>query len=137
MNRSARWLVVAGLGLLGCQAPPERLAVQPLAEEGQPAPFSDLLLRARGQALNATDASYVDNWVAVEDSARSLQQTARLLQGAGDIPADRKVSIDALAVSLTRQAEGLREAAKARDAQRVNSILANIHYQVRSLRPGP
>src|SRR5438105_11853582 len=101
MTRSACWIALLGLGVLGCQTPPERLTVQPLAEDGQPAPFFDLLNRARGQALAATEASYVDNWGGVEDGARSLRETARLLQAAQDVPPGRKAAVDSLAASLT------------------------------------
>jgi hypothetical protein len=142
--RAAAALTCAAL-LAGCETtdqgrapanlPPN--APRAVVDDGQAAPYAELLLRARAQALSVTEASYTDNWSAVAEGAGSLEQTAKLLKDAGDVPADRKSVLEATVTSLTQQAQQLRTAAQAPsvDAKKVNDLLATIQYQIRQLKP--
>ena len=80
-----------GLGLLacvvGCQATDDRASLRPLPDNAiAGVTYAELLTRARSQSRLATEAFYVDNWMEVEDAGTALQQTARLLPKAKDIP---------------------------------------------------
>ena len=50
------------LSVLGCVAPAERVALQPLPETGQVLPYAELLTRVRAQANAANEAFYLDRW---------------------------------------------------------------------------
>ena len=125
-------LVLASL--LGCRAAAERAVVQPLPDDTPPQPFIDLLSRARLQAMAANEAFYVDQWSDLDDAARSLEQSARFLHQAKDVPANRKTGLDSRADQLGAQAVQLRQAAKNRDVTQTNATLQRIHMIVRELR---
>lgn len=125
-------LVLASL--LGCRAAAERAVVQPLPDDAPPQPFTDLLARARLQAMAANEAFYVDQWSDMDDAARSLEQSARFLHQAKEVPANRKASLDSRADQLGVQAAQLRTAAKNRDVTQTNATLQRIHMIVRELR---
>ena len=125
-------LVLASL--LGCRAAAERAVVQPLPDDTPPQPFIDLLSRARLQAMAANEAFYVDQWSDLDDAARSLEQSARFLHQAKDVPVNRKASLDSRADQLGAQAVQLRQAAKNRDVTQTNATLQRIHMIVRELR---
>lgn len=112
-------------------------APRAVVDDGQAAPYAELLLRARAQAMAVTEASYSDNWAAVAEGAGGLERTAKLLKQAGDLPADRKAAVEATLTGLTQQAGQLRTAAQAQqvDAKKVNDLLANIQFQIRQLKP--
>src|SRR5262245_20849522 len=88
-----RRTVLLGLLLIcGCKAV-ERASVPPLPDDAAPMPFLDLVARARLQAMSANEAFYIDNWPALEDSARGLVQTARFLKKAQNVPAARQADL--------------------------------------------
>ena len=116
------------------EAAAQRTVVQPLPEDSAPLPFADLISRARLQAMTALEAYYVDRWPEVEDAARGLEQTARFLRRATDVPPARQVDLSLRTDSLADAAKQLREAAKARASEQVNAVLQRINSQVRELR---
>jgi hypothetical protein len=118
----------------GCQAPPQRAGVAALPEDSAPLPFADLVTRARAQAMTALEAYYVDHWAEVEDAARGLEQTARFLRRATDVPQSRQGDLTPRTDSLAEAARQLREAAKAKAGEQVNAVLQRINSQVRELR---
>jgi hypothetical protein len=124
-------LLLAGLG---CQAPQQRAAVPILPEDAGPQPFADLVTRARLQAMTALEAYYVDKWAEVEDAASGLEQTARFLRKATDVPAARQGDLSLRTDSLADAAKQLRTAAKAKTSDQVNAVLQRINSQVRELR---
>lgn len=129
-----RILACALLTAIGCQAPPPRAAVAPLAEDTAPLPFADLAGRARQQAMSALEMYYIDRWPEVEESARGLEQTARFLRKATDVPAARQGDLSLRADTLADAARQLREAAKNHAGEQVNTVLQKINAQVRELR---
>lgn len=122
------------LSALGCQAPPQRAGVAALPEDSAPLPFADLVTRARAQAMTALEAYYVDHWAEVEDAARGLEQTARFLRRATDVPQTRQGDLTPRTDTLADAARQLREAAKAKASEQVNVVLQRINSQVRELR---
>jgi hypothetical protein len=121
-------------GLLGCALPPEQVAIKPLPENGTPPPYVDLVTRARAQATSANEAFYVNNWTDLEDAARGLEQTARFLGKAGDVPAIHKDKLPVEAGDLGKEATRLREAAKGQEVKAANESLQRINLNVRALR---
>lgn len=127
-------LCLLTITVVGCQLPPEKLPVKPLPEDGQPLPYADLVSRARLQATSATEAFYVDGWAELEEAARVLEQTARLLARATDVPARNKERLEARTADLVKDAARLREAARAKDDKQTNEALQRLHLTVRELR---
>jgi hypothetical protein len=129
---------VLGLGLLlvaiGCQAPAQRPAVAPLPEDSSPQPFAELITRARQQAMTALEAYYVDRWPEVEEAARGLEQTARFLRRSTGVPPTRQGDLSLKSDTLAEAAKQLRDAARLRAGDQVNSVLQRINAQVRELR---
>lgn len=121
--------------LTGCQMPPERLPLMPLPEEGAPLSFADLVARARAQAMTGTEAFYVNRWGDLEDAARGLEQTARFLTKATEVPARHRDTLPVQAGDLGKEAMKLREASKAKDVKTANELLQRLHLKVRELRP--
>jgi uncharacterized alpha-E superfamily protein len=128
-----RALLLSVLLFGGCQAV-ERVSVSPLPDNAAPMPFGDLVARARLQATAANEAFYVDNWLALEDVARGIEQTSRFLKRSQDVPAARMADLDSRCDTLAREAGELRISAQKHDIQQINAILQRIHYQVRELR---
>ena len=122
------------LVLAACQTPPERAALTPLPEDTPPLPYAELLTRARYQATLATEAFYVDKWAEVEDAARGLQQTARFLPKAQDVPANQKDKLPVVSGDLAKEAGRLLEAARATDVKEANDALQHIQLVVHELR---
>jgi hypothetical protein len=127
-------LVGTLLVLGGCQAPPDRIPLQRLPENGPPLPYAELLTRARAQATYATEAFYVNHWSELEEAARGLEQTARFLAKADDVPANRKDRLPAASSDLAQDSIKLREAATAQNDKEANAVLQRIHLAVRELR---
>jgi hypothetical protein len=121
--------------LAGCQLPAERLPLKPLPDDGQPLPYADLVTRARVQASAANEAYYVDGWVDLEDAAKGLEQTARFLAKASEVPAKHKDKLEVEAGDLGKLAAELRETAKGKEITKTNDVLQRINYKVRQLRP--
>jgi len=129
-------LLLVGCLLLavGCAVPPERVALQRLPENGPPLPYAELLTRARAQATVATEAFYVNRWPDLEDAAKGLEQTARFLAKAEDVPAKQKDVLPVISGDLAKEAAGLREAAQAKNVKASTDALQRIHLKVRELR---
>lgn len=121
---------------LGCQTAQQqqRPAVAPLPENSAPLPFAELASRARSQAMTALEAYYVDHWTEVEDAARGLEQTARFLHRATNVPPIRQGDLSLRADTLADAARQLREAAQKKAGEQVNGVLQRINAMVRELR---
>ena len=128
-----RTLILALALLSGCRAV-ERASLAPLPDDAAPMPFSDVVSRARLQAMSANEAFYLDNWVALDEAARGLEQTAKFLKRAVNVPPARVADLESRADNLAREAAQLRAMAQKHDVDQVNAILQRIHYQVRDLR---
>jgi hypothetical protein len=122
------------LALAGCRLPGEHLPVPPLPEDSQPLPYAELLSRARMQAASANESFYIDRWGELDDAAKGLEQTARFLPKATEVPDRLKTSLPKEAEALRQEAVKLREAAKARDVKQSNEVLQRINLKVRELR---
>ncbi len=84
--------------------------------------------------MTALEAYYIDHWAEVEDAARGLDQTARFLRRATDVPPGRQGDLSPRADTLADAARQLREAAKNKAGDQVNAVLQRINAQVRELR---
>ena len=127
--------------LAGCQLPEDRAALRPLPEGAPPLPYAELLTRARQQASAATNAFYVSNWTELEDVAKALEQTARFLGRATDIPDKLKDRLPGMATNLGKDAEKLKEAAappkekdKEREIKQITDLLTSINSRIREMR---
>src|SRR4051812_31855778 len=134
MNRALSALVLS-LFLAGCQLPPERVPVKPLPEDGQPLTYADMVLRARAQATAANEAFYVNRWTDLEDAAHGLEQTARYLGRASEVPPRHKDTLPVEAGDLGKEAIKLRDAAKSQQTKEATDALQQINLKVRELRP--
>ena len=129
--------LVGGLFLItlaGCQVPQDRLPPD-LPESVGPRPYAELLTRARSQAKVATEAFYINKWGDLEDAARGLEQTARYLTKAEEVPQARRQELVNLSEELGKEANQLRKAAQTKDEKETTAVLTRINYQVRALRP--
>jgi hypothetical protein len=122
------------LALPSCVLPAERMPLRLLPEDGPPLPYAELLTRARLQAAAATEAFYVNKWTDLDDAAKGLEQTARFLGKATDVPPKHKDILPVAAGDLGKEAGKLREAAKGQDAKAANESLQRINLKIRELR---
>ena len=122
------------LAVAGCVAPVDRVPLRPLAEDAPAQPYAELLTRARAQASAANETFYLDAWADLEEYARGLEQTARFLGRAIDVPASHKEKLVAEAADLEKEARQLREAAKAHEPKQANEVMRRINLKVRELR---
>lgn len=132
-----RHALLAGMALLlalGCAAPPEPMSLQPLPENGQVLPYAELLTRARAQARKANDAFYLDRWGDLEDLAKGLEQTARFLSKASEVPAKNKDVLAEVTGDLAKNAIKLKEAAVAKNVKDATEAMRQINVNVRQLR---
>jgi hypothetical protein len=120
--------------IAGCRTT-EREGANPLPEDAAPLTYAEMINRARGQATSALDAYYVDAWLDLEQTAQRLEQTARLLPKATHIPAAFKDKVEPESELLKKDAVKLLDAARAKDAPRVNEALQRINQRIRQLRP--
>lgn len=138
-------VLLPGMALLlaGCVAPAERVPLQPLPENGQVLPYPELLTRVRAQARAAVEAFYVNRWTDLEDLAKGIEQTARFLAKAQEVPAKNKDILKEVTDDLAKNALKLKAAAAAQiakdgnEAQNVkdaNDALQQINLKVRMLR---
>ncbi len=119
----------------GCQSVSEKAAsIQPLADNAPVPPYQDLLTRARNQSSFATESFFINNWAELEDAAKSLEQTSRMMPKAVDIPEAKKESVLATSSELNREAIKLKEACRTKNEVDVNSLLQKITLKVRELR---
>ncbi len=131
----APWFAFLLVPVLGCTLPPEQMPLKPLPEDGPPQTYADTVGRARVQATAANEAFYINNWSDLEDAARGLEQTARFLGKASDVPGKHKDTLAGETGSLGNEAIKLREAAKNHDTKQATESLQRINLQVRALRP--
>ncbi len=122
--------------VLGCTLPPEQVPIKPLPEDGPAQPYAELVSRARTQATAANEAFYINRWSDLEDAARGLEQTARFLGKAADVPGKHKDTLAGETNDLGKEAVQLRDAARDHDTKRATESLQRINLQVRGLRPG-
>jgi hypothetical protein len=120
-----------------CAIPLEREPLRLLPEDRGPMPYNELAVRARLQATGAMEAYYVDRWTDVEDAARGLEQTARFLNKAQEVPAKQKETLPKLSEDLAKEAVLLRDGAKEKDAKKVHESLTRVQSLVRELTPSP
>jgi hypothetical protein len=122
------------LAAAGCQLSPERMPLRLLPEDSPPFPYAELLTRARLQSTAATDAFQVNNWADVEEAARGLEQTARFLSKATDVPAKFKDTLPVLSGDLGKEAVKLRDVAREKDVKQTTEALQRVQLKVRELR---
>src|SRR5438067_10434862 len=121
--------------LVGCQLPPEQVALKPLPDDGPPQAYADILNRERVQATAANEAFYVNRWTDLEDAAKGLEQTAGYLTKTADVPTRHKAVVAGEAETLIKETLLLRDAARSQDVKQANEILQQINLKVRELRP--
>jgi hypothetical protein len=114
---------------------PEREPLRLLPEDHGPVPYTDLSARARLQATVAMEAYYVDKWTDIEDAARGLEQTARFLQKAPDVPEKQKDRLPKLCDDLAKEAVLLRDNAKEKNSKKVHESMTRVQSLVRELTP--
>jgi hypothetical protein len=138
-------VLLPGLAVLlaSCVAPPERVPLQPLPENGQVLPYPELLTRARAQASAANEAFYVNRWTDLEDLAKGLEQTARFLAKAQEVPAKNKdilkevtddIAKSALKLKAAAAAQNTKSGTEAQNVKDANDSLQQINLKVRQLR---
>jgi hypothetical protein len=120
--------------LAGCAVPAERVPLQPLPETGQVLPYAELLTRARAQAREANDAFYINRWGDLEDMAKGLEQTARFLAKAQEVPAKNKDTLNEVTSDLAKAALKLKDAAAAKNVKETTEAMQQINMKVRQLR---
>mgnify|MGYP007059400895 CR=1 FL=1 len=123
--------------LIGCQSTDDRAALRPIPDTAPPQSYAELLTRARKQTKVATEAFYVDNWIELEDAATSIQQTAKLLPKALDIPAKHKDTLVVTSGQLGLEAVKLAKAARSKNVDEANKSLQQLNLKVRQLRLAP
>ena len=122
--------------LAGCQLPPIGCLSSGCRRTGRRSPTPNCSPGAV-QATAATESFYVNRWAEIEDAARGLEQTARYLGRAEDVPANRKETLPRASSELNQEATKLREAATAQNEKEVNASLQRINFMVRELRLAP
>ena len=122
------------LALAGCQLPAERVSLRPLPDDSPPLPYAELLTRSRVQAMDAQELYYLNRWQDLEEAAKGLEQTAKHLPKASDVPANQKDTFLITAGDLGKEAAKLREAAHAKDLKKIEESMNVIHGKVRELR---
>jgi predicted nucleic acid-binding Zn-ribbon protein len=130
-------VLLTGMALLllsGCVAPVERVPLQPLPENGQVLPYPELLTRARAQATAANEAFYVNRWSDLEDLAKGLEQTARFLAKAEEVPKKNKDMLKEVTDDMAKNALKLKAAAAEKNVKDANDALQRINLKVRDLR---
>jgi hypothetical protein len=86
------------------------------------------------QVSAANEAFYINRWSDLVDAAQGLEQTARFLPKAIEVPAAHKEKLPDRAVKLGKDAGELHQAAEAQDVQKANEALQRVNLQVRELR---
>ena len=127
---------IVAIALAGCiTTADQNRAFQPLPTEGAPLAYKDVIARARALATAATEAFYIDQWPDVVKAATSLEETGQYLPRSAEVPPARKASLDARSDELVKEAQALRDAAKAKDEKKTNASMQKINLLVRELRP--
>ena len=123
------------LALAACQAGPDK-PLTPLPDKVTGLPYGRLLERSRVQASQANEASYSNNWTTLIEVAQGLEETARFLAKAEDVPAKHKDTLATASNDLGKLAASLKLAAEAKDIKKTDSIMASIQAKVREMRLG-
>lgn len=123
------------LALASCQSAPDR-PLSPLPEKVTAMPYGRLLERARTYATQATEVSLNNDWAALEESARGLEQVAQYLSKAEDAPAKHRDALATFSGDLGKLATTLRTAAQAKDTKKTDETLTSINRKVREMRLG-
>jgi hypothetical protein len=119
---------------LGCATLTEPQAlVRPLPDDAGAQTFAELLKRGRAQGIAATEALYLEDWVEADAAGKALEQTARFLNKATDVPEDKKDNLPALSGDLGEDASSFRALVKAKDGDKANEVLARINFKLRKL----
>lgn len=100
-------------------------------------PFSDLVTRARSQALAATECFYLNKWQDLEEIAKVMSQTARFMERATGIPAARQQQVLAIAAEIVQESSKLSTLAKSHDEPATQQCLQRIQVKVRELHEKP
>src|SRR4051812_48010652 len=126
------------LALPACQTYPvePRVLPAPLPEKADSLEYATLLARARTQASYANDALYVDKWKDVIEAAKGLEETAKFLPKATEVPKKHKLKLTVLSSDLGKHAAALRKAAADRKAKDATRAMQAINLQVREMRIG-
>lgn len=119
--------------MLGCAMPAERVPLRPLPENGQVLPYAELLTRVRAQSSSAYEAFYVDRWDDLRDMAEGMEQTARFLSKAEEVPEKNRATLKDVTGDLAKNAKKLRDAAAARNAKDATEALQQIISKVHDL----
>jgi hypothetical protein len=120
---------------LGCATTAEHQAlVRPLPEDAPAAPYPQLLTRARAQAIAATEALYVEDWSECEEAGKALEQTARFLNKATEVPTDQKDNLPVVSGDLGKEAATFREMVRVKDGDKANEVLGRINHKLRRLK---
>jgi len=124
-----------GLILASCQVAPvvDKDAPHDLPNSSAPVPYGELIKRCRKQIEAANEAFYDNHWVVLDEAARGLEQTARFLVNAADIPAGQKKDLGTLSDRLAKEAAKLREVALSRDPGQINSAMQKLQLTIREL----
>jgi hypothetical protein len=122
------------LSVLGCTVPAERVPLQPLPENGQVLPYAELLTRVRAQANAANEAFYLDRWNDLEDMAKGIEQTARFMSKAKEVPPKNKDILAEVTGDLAKSALKLKDAAATKNDKEATAALQQITSKVRLLR---
>ncbi len=119
----------------------ERLPVAAGASAAATAAGDRAVLALRGivdpcaaQASAANDAFYVNRWTDLEDYAKGLEQTARFLAKAEEVPANKKDILNEMSSDLAKNAVKLRAAATAHNVKDTTDALQQINLKVRQMR---
>jgi len=124
------------LALSACATTTERTLPPPLPDKVTAMPYTQLLERARSQAARATEVSYDDNWSALAEAARGLEQTAKFMQKATDLPQANRDTFVLAAGDLGKLARDLSTTAAAQEREKSNELLTKINRKVREMKPG-
>ncbi|MGL4552780.1 MAG: hypothetical protein ACRC33_16515, partial [Gemmataceae bacterium] len=135
MKRSL--LLATLLAVASCQSGPERGTLPaPLPEKVTVQSYGSLLERARKYATVATEASHVDDWIRLDESAKGLEQTAAYLIRADDVPAKHKDNLPVVSADLRKLAKELVSAVTAKDVNKTTDVLTRVNNKVREMRLG-
>jgi hypothetical protein len=133
MVRASAIALLAAM-IVGCRTI-EREGAIALPENAAPLSYSEMILRARGQAGAALDAFYLDAWLDLEQAAQRLEQTARLLPKATHVPETFKAKVEPDADALRQDALKLMDAARAKNSAQANETMQRINQRIRQMRP--
>jgi Tat protein translocase TatC len=100
--------------------------IPPLAEDGKPVSFRELMGRAQLQTAAAIEAINGKRWGAVKTVVESLQETARAFANATKVPEDFQERIESFASDLVSQVDELSSQVAARNSEKAEENLRQI-----------